>query len=406
MNLSKETDGIRTVALRNRHSGASKSLATRSARGTLRGSCLRGAAQLRYSPMSLLHPNRPSSTQAPHLDRVAPRAAIPGGSFEIFGSHLFPVTNDGPQLPSATFGDTTAYFDLVRPGRALLRVPEGAIASDLTLRANGVASNVLHANIAVPMADELHLVSNPTIDGNLFAMISGPRGERVPVSIVRIGRDLQARPFARDLLNVTALAFGPDSYLYASSRAEGTVYRISPEGDHISTFAEGMGVATGIAFDRDGNLFVGDRSGTIFKVGPYGSRNPGEVFVFATLEPSVAAYHLAFRDDGTLLVAAPSTSSNQPIYAIAPNGDTSIFYQGLGRPQGLALDSIGNVYVAASLQGRRGIVRITPDGSSAELFIAGNDLVGLCFLDDGCAALATNGTLFHLDLGITGRALV
>ncbi|HXS13035.1 MAG TPA: hypothetical protein VN734_10055 [Acidobacteriaceae bacterium] len=389
--------------------------------------------------MSLLHPNRPpSTTQAPRLDRLAPSAAIPGGSFEIFGSHLLPVTNDGPQLapqlapqrasspgtpqlapqrasspgtpqlPSASFGDTTAYFDLVRPNRALVRVPEGAIASDLTLRANGLASNVLHANIAVPMADELHLVSNPAIDadGNLFAMISGARGDRVPVSIVRIGRDLQARPFARDLLNVSALAFGPDSYLYASSRAEGTVYRISPEGDHISTFAEGMGVATGIAFDRDGNLFVGDRSGTIFKVGPYGSHNPGEVFVFATLEPSVAAYHLAFRDDGTLLVSAPSTSSNQPVYAIAPNGDTSVFYQGLGRPQGLALDTDGNIYVAASLQGRRGIVRITPDGSSAELFIAGNDLVGLCFLDDGCAALATGSTLYHLDLGITGRPLV
>jgi len=360
--------------------------------------------------MSLLHPNRAAtSTQAPHLDRLTPRAAIPGGSFEIFGANLLPATNDGPQLPAAMFGDTTAYFDLVRPNRALLRVPDGAIASDVTFRANGLASNPLHANIAVPMADELHVVSNPAIDaeGNLFAMISGPRGERTPVSIVRIGRDLQARPFARDLLNVTALAFGPDSYLYASSRAEGTVYRISPEGDHISTFAEGMGVATGIAFDRDGNLFVGDRSGTIFKVGPYGSRNTGEVFVFATLEPSVAAYHLAFRNDGTLLVAAPSTSSNQPIYAIAANGDTSVFYQGgLGRPQGLALDDAGNIYVAASLHGRRGIVRITPDASSAELFIAGNDIVGLCFLDDGCASLATGSTLYHVDLGITGRPLV
>lgn len=357
--------------------------------------------------MSLLHPNRSATSQAPHLDSLTPRAAIPGGSFDIVGTHLLHHTNDGPQLPSASFGETTAYFDLVRPTRARLRVPEGAIASDLTLHANGATSNVLHANIAVSMADELHLVSNPALDadGNLFAMISGPRGERVPVSIVRIGRDLQTRPFARDLLNVSALAFDRDGYLYASSRAEGTVYRISPEGDHISTFAEGMGVATGLAFDRDGNLFVGDRSGTIFKVGPYGSRNPGEVFVFATLEPSVAAYHLAFRDDGTLLVTAPNTSSNQSIYAISPHGDTSVFYTGLGRPQGLALDTDGNVYVAAALHGCRGIVRLAPDGSNAELFIAGNDLVGLCFLDDGCAALATSNTLFHVDLGITGRPL-
>ena len=118
-----------------------------------RPSCLLRAARLRYSPMSLLHPNRPPASQVPHLDRLAPRAAIPGGSFEIFGSHLLPVTNDGPQLthsspqqlatpqlPSAAFGDTTAYFDLARPNRALLRVPEGAIASDLTLRTNGLAS--------------------------------------------------------------------------------------------------------------------------------------------------------------------------------------------------------------------------------------------------------------------------
>jgi streptogramin lyase len=372
--------------------------------------------------MSLLHPSRPD---APHLDHLAPRAAIPGGSFELFGSHLLSHTNDGPQLspqqpapqpasspetphlPSATFGDTPAFFDLVRPTRALLRVPEGAIASDLTLHANGAASNTLHANIAVSMADELHLVANPALDpdGNLFAMISGPRGERVPISIVRIGPDFQTRPFVRDLLNVSALAFDRTGYLYASSRAEGTVYRISPEGE-ISTFAEGMGIATGLAFDRDGNLFVGDRSGTIFKVGPYGSRNPGEVFVFATLEPSIAAYHLAFREDGTLLVTAPNTSSNQSIYAISPHGDTTVFFRGLGRPQGMALDTDGNVYVAAALHGRRGIVRITPDAAAAELFIAGNDLVGLCFLDEGCAALATSNTLFHVDLAITGRPLI
>src|ERR1700749_900702 len=107
--------------------------------------------------MSLLRPNRPSTSQAPHLDRLTPPAAIPGGSFEIFGSQLLPVTNDGPQLPSASFVDPPAYFDLVRPNRAMLRVPEGAIASDLTLRANGLSSNILHANIAVPMADELPL---------------------------------------------------------------------------------------------------------------------------------------------------------------------------------------------------------------------------------------------------------
>ena len=351
--------------------------------------------------MSLLHPAR---TDAPHLSSLRPKAALPGGSFEIAGTHL-----DGrvARLPLAFLGETEASLDLLRPTRAQVRVPEGAIAGDLTLRYSGQASNALHANVAVPLAEDLHLIANPAVDadGNLFAMISGPRGTRVPVAIMRISRDMQARPFVRDLLNISALAFGPDGYLYASSRAEGIVYRISPEGA-VSTFAEGMGIATGLAFDAEGNLFVGDRSGTIFKLGPHGRHNAAEIFVFATLEPSVAAYHLAFRDDGVLLVTAPTTSSNEAIHAIDPDGSARIFYRGLGRPQGMALDIEGNVYLAASLGGRRGIVRVTQDGGSAELAISGNDLVGLCFVEDGGAALATTNTLYNVDLGVIGRPLV
>jgi len=356
--------------------------------------------------MPLLNPIR---GQQPQLHALSPRAAIPGGSFEVVGTHLLQMTNDGPQMPLAFFGDTPASLELARPTRVVVQVPEGAISSDLVLRHAGMSgplghgpqSNALHVSIGVPMAEDLHLVSNPAVDaeGNLFAMVSGPRGEKVPVSIFRIAADLQMTPFAHDLLNVSALAFDRDGNLYASSRAEGCVYRISPEGA-ISTYAEGMGIATGLAFDRAGNLYVGDRSGTIFKIAP-----TREIFVFATLEPSVAAYHLAFRDDGVLLVTAPTTSSNQPIYAIAADGTTSVFYRGLGRPQGMAFDVDSNLYVAASLNGRRGIVRISQAGD-AELVVAGNDLVGLCFLEDGCAALATHTVLFHADLGIQGRALV
>ncbi len=355
--------------------------------------------------MSLLHPSRPS---APHLTTLTPRAALPGGSFQIAGSHLLGTGGGGrpSRTPAAFLGQSEAGLDLLRPSRAQVRVPQGAIPGDLTFRYGRESTNSLHANVAVPLADDLHMISNPAADadGNLYAMISGPRGTRVPVSIMQVSRDGQARPFARDLMNISALAFGPDGYLYASSRAEGVVYRISPEGA-VSNFAEGMGIATGLAFDGAGNLFVGDRSGTIFKLGPHGRHNAAEIFVFATLEPSVAAYHLAFRDDGTLLVTAPTTSSHQPIYAIDPEGDTSVFHRGLGRPQGMALDTDGNVFVAASLRGRRGIIRITPDGIDADLLVSGNDLVGLCFLDDGSAALATGDTLYQVNLGLRGRPL-
>jgi sugar lactone lactonase YvrE len=351
-----------------------------------------------------------SEVSAPHLDRVTPIAAMPGGNIDVHGSHLEPL---GHHIPRATIGDIPAPVILSRPARATILIPEGAISGDLVLHRNAAGSNPLNLRIAVPMAENLHPVANPAVDAdsNVYGTVSGTRGQAVPVSIFQIQRDFQVRPFVRDILNATGLAFGPDGYLYVSSRAEGTVYRVSPEGA-VSTYAEGMGIATGIAFDRDGNLFVGDRSGTIFKIGRANSDgSSGETFVYATLEPSIAAYHLAFNDTGTLFVTGPTTSSNQAIHAIDRDGNTTVFYQGLGRAQGMAFDVNGNLYVAASLRGQRGIIRIDPH-REATLAISGNNIVGLAFLEDGCAvlairdALATGGALYHVSLDIQGRRLI
>ena len=340
----------------------------------------------------------------PHLDHITPIAAMPGGEIDVHGQHLDP---HGAHIPRATIGDIAAPVVLSRSTRATIRIPEGTISGNLVLHRNSTESNPLNLRVAVPMAENLHPVANPAVDadGNVYATVSGARGQAVPVSIFQIQRDFQVRPFVRDLLNATGLAFGPDGFLYASSRAEGTVYRISPEGA-LSTYAEGMGIATGIAFDRDGNLFVGDRSGTIFKIAPCSTPGcSGEIFVYATIEPSIAAYHLAFNDAGTLFVTGPTTSSNQSIHAIDRDGNTTVFYQGLGRAQGMAFDIDGNLYVAASLRGQRGIVRITPDRETS-LAVSGNNIVGLAFLEDGNAALATREALYHIALEIEGRRLV
>ncbi len=339
-----------------------------------------------------------SSDSFPRLTNLIPPAALPGGTIELHGTHLDPTGN---HVPHATIGDTFAPVTLSRPNRALVQVPEGSISGDLVLHRNGDTSNPLHVRVAVPMAENLHPVANPAVDatGQVFATLSGARGQAVPVSIFKVQRDFQVTPFVRDLLNPTGLAFDPNGFLYASSRAEGTVYRISTNGE-IATYAEGMGVATGIAFDKDGNLYVGDRSGTIFKIS--GNR---EIFVFATLEPSISAYHLAFNSEGMLFVSGPTTSSNQSIHAIDRDGNTRVFYQGLGRAQGIAFDVNDNLYIAASLRGQRGIIRITPH-REASVAVSGNNLVGLAFLEDGCAALASRDSLYHVDLGIEGRPLI
>jgi sugar lactone lactonase YvrE len=144
-------------------------------------------------------------------------------------------------------------------------------------------------------------------------------------------------------------------------------------------------------------MFVGDRAGTIFKVNEI-----GESSEWATHEPAVSAYHLAFGPDDALYVSGPTVSSFDSITRFDNSGTPEVFFQGLGRPQGLAFDVKGNLYVAASLRGRRGIVRISPDATKAELLIAGMNVVGLAFGPNRDMVVATNDSVYRLKIGIEG----
>jgi sugar lactone lactonase YvrE len=220
--------------------------------------------------------------------------------------------------------------------------------------------------------------------------------QKSPVSIYKIDDNYNSKPFVTDLMNPTGLAFDQEGLLYVSSRYDGIVYQVTPTGN-MSVFVEGMGVATGIAFDSEGNLYVGDRSGTIFKI----SRSR-QIYVFATLEPSIAAYHLAFGPDDELFVSGPTTSSFDSIYRVSRAGEVETYFRGLGRPQGLAFDTQGRLYLAASLEGRRGIIRLD-DKRHAEQYLSGPGIVGLAFAPSRAIILSTQNALFRVDADIEGR---
>jgi sugar lactone lactonase YvrE len=334
------------------------------------------------------------SGHAPRIESVEPNAALPGGEIEVLGTNLGAVSF---RRPVAMLGELAASVVMSRNHRMMLRVPNEAASGNLRILQNGAQSNAVTIEVATLLATGIHAVANPVVDsdGNVYVTLSGGRGQETPVSVFRIERNGEMRPFLSGIMNATGLAADEEGNLYVSSRQEGTVYQATPAGA-AKVYAEGMGIATGIAFDTERNLYVGDRSGTIFKIAP-----DRQIFVFATLEPSVAAYHLAFGIDGTLYVTGPTTSSHESVYAIDRNGSTTVFYRGLGRPQGLAIDISGDVYVAASLGGRRGVVRIT-QGGEASLAIAGSGIVGLTFVPGGNALVATSTSIYDVALGIEG----
>ena len=303
--------------------------------------------------------------------------------------------------PRVTLGDVSAPVIVGSDSFVVARVPDTAASGEIAVENEGRSSDAWPCDIGVRIADSLHPVANPAVDafGNVFTTFSGSRGQSVPVAVFKIDPSLGMKPFINEMMNANALAFDPEGMLYISSRHDGMVYQASPSGD-MTVYVEGMGVATGIAFDAEHNLYVGDRSGTIFKISPN-----RQIFVFATLEASIAAYHLAFGPDGYLYVTGPTTSSFDCVNRISVHGEVEVFYRGLGRPQGMAFDEAGNLYVAASMAGRRGVVRIDPD-RRAELFLSGPGVVGLAFTPSRSLAITTTNALYRVDVEIKGRPLI
>jgi sugar lactone lactonase YvrE len=324
---------------------------------------------------------------------VSPQAAIPGGEIRLRGRGML-----NGERPRVQLGGIAAHIVIGSDSLVIVKVPEGA-NGDGELNV-GDQTVPWSCEVGVHIADSLHPVSNPVVDrkGNIYTTLSGSAGQKTPVSIFKIDTDYKSRSLATDIMNATGLALDAGGTLYASSRNDGVVYQVTPAGN-TSVYVEGMGVATGIAFDHDDNLYVGDRSGTVFKI----SRQR-QIYVFATIEPSIAAYHLAFGPDGFLYVSGPTTSSYDLIQRISPDGHVEVFYRGLGRPQGMAFDAKGNMYIAASLEGRRGVVRVTPD-AKAELFLSGPAIVGLAFSPTRALIVATNHSIYRVDAGIEGRRL-
>lgn len=341
-----------------------------------------------------------NSNRAGQIKKLNPAASIAGGEVLIECEGF--DTSDSRQI-ACTFDGERSRIVSALPHRVLAIVPESVNGTAFVrLEFGDERSDTAKIIVGRKLADDLHPVANPAYDpddGSLFVTRSGSRGQQLPVTLFRIDPSGEIEEFSGEIMNPTGIAFNAAGEMFVTSRAEGIVYLVKRDGE-VRPFAQNMNISTGIAFDRDSNLYVGDRSGTIFRVNGIGDET-----VFAEIEPSVSAYHMAFGLDNSLYVTGPTVSSHESILKIDQNGNATEFFKGLGRPQGLAFDREGNLYVAASYQGRRGIVKISPDGKNCELAVAGMNCVGLAFNADGDMCVATNDSVYAVAIGIYGTLL-
>ncbi len=329
-----------------------------------------------------------------HIARVHPLWALEGGRVTLEGRFGL----DGVLVPHVRVGGIEARVVYASPRCLGVLVPRGLPGGPTTIEIDELPGETASVDVGRILATGLHQVDNPVFDaeGHLYVTYSGARGEQVPVSIYRVRRDGSREPFVTGLVNPTSMAVDPQGRLHVSSRFDGTVHRVLPDG-RTELVASDLGIACGLAFAPDGTLFVGDRSGTIFAVSP-----TGRTTTFATLPPSVAAFHLALGPDLHLYVTAPTLAPRDAIYRIDPAGRVEVVYEGFGRPQGLAFDAEGRLYVVEALAGAAGLYRFCPGEPTVERVLAAASLVGLAFDPVGGLVVASNEVAYRLDVPVRG----
>jgi sugar lactone lactonase YvrE len=329
---------------------------------------------------------------ASRISAISPLRATEGGRISIHGEHLLDEAG-AARSPAVRVGTADARVVRASNRQIDIVVPPGE-EGRLPIRLEGVPGATAFLDVASRLAEGLHLVDNPVFDdeGVLYATFSGSRSQQAALSIFRIRPDGSREPLGSGIAHPTSMVFGPDRQLYVSDRFEGAVYRMGADG-RAEVTATDLGVPFGLAFSSEGSLYIGDRSGEIVKIDRGGVRT-----TVAKLPASVAAYHLAWGPDERLYVSAPTLASRDPIYRVADSGEVEMLPVWFGRPQGLAFDGQGLLYVVEALAGSTAVVRLRPDDpASIEPVAAGVDLVGLAFDPAGRLALASSDAVWTFE---------
>jgi hypothetical protein len=196
---------------------------------------------------------------------------------------------------------------------------------------------------------------------------------------------------ASSLLSVLlpADARGAAGDLYQMRRSTGSILKYTPGNGTPTTFASGMlGIPNKIAFNKAGELYAGEGSGSLAKIVKFSSA--GVKTTFAT---GIQANGMACDDAGNLFV---SDANSQTIIKITPAGVQSTFVIKAGHTLlDLMFDGSGNLLAidygasptnpSVGADGEGKVYRFTPAGSES-IFASGLDRPTCLATDKGSKA--------------------
>jgi gluconolactonase len=135
-------------------------------------------------------------------------------------------------------------------------------------------------------------------------------------------------------------SFDREGRLYCVDIAYGRIFRISPQGEW-DLVTEYDGEPTGLKIHADGRIFIADNKHGVMQLDP----QTGAVTPFVTrvdFEPLQGSNDLVFARDGTLYLTVPGQSClarpTGRLYRIAPDGTGTLLLDNIPYPNGLVLN--------------------------------------------------------------------
>jgi streptogramin lyase len=256
-----------------------------------------------------------------------------------------------PSPPTPTLGP--AHYTPV----VLVRGLNGP--DDLTLVPGG---NIIFSDLNSGHVDRLDPSGNVTVlvrglpapegivveaDGSLFIAAQGQNGQHID-EILRLAPNTATPIVFTTFTNATgnpgldSISLDPRTGdIIAADSPNGKVYRVSPDGQHVTLVASGFVRPTDAIVDAAGNIYVADEYGNaVVRIAPNGSKT--------TLAHLGLPDDLAFDVDGSLLVTVLDGST---LVRLDPSSGRNLgtVATNLHEPQGLAVDASGNIYISEQL---------------------------------------------------------
>jgi len=249
------------------------------------------------------------------------------------------------------------------------------------------------------VVDKMNFPEGPAFDGSKAVYVSSCYGGFIK-KIEGNKINLFVEADSNGIKQTNGLVFSKDGFLYACDFGLGAILKISKKGI-VKVLASGyegqkFNRPNDLAFDKKGNLYFSDPK-TIDTLNP-----DGRVFMInkknnvrLLLDKIAYPNGLAFSADGKSLYLSESAKQRILKYDVLENGDLvnqRVFIElPGGSPDGLALDTEGNLYVAhfgsgflyvVSPEGKILVEFSTPGKKPSNIEFAGKDLKTLYLTED------------------------